>query len=87
MRQPRIQGLAKRHHAGAPVGIKNVQVQRHAAFQIGQLEQAFHHDFRFEAPRFRLQHDADIFGRLITYIGKEGKLLCLQHVRHSFDQA
>ena len=48
--QPRIQRLAKRHHAGAPVGIKNVQVQRHPAFKVGQFEQAFHHHLGLEAP-------------------------------------
>ena len=87
MRKPCIQGIAKRHHTRAPVSIKHIQIERHTGFEIGQLEQAFHHDVGFQTPRLRLEDDPDVFRRLVPDIGEERQFLRLKHVGHALDEA
>ena len=87
MGQPRIQRIAKRHHTRAPVSVQNVQIERHTGFEIGQLEQAFHHDVGFQTPRLRLEDDPDVFRRLVPDIGEERQFLRLKHVGHALDEA
>ena len=86
MRQPGIQGTTQIHHARTAIGVQHVEIQRYSGFQIGKLEQAFHHHFRLYAAGLWLQNDTNIFCRLIAYIAKERQFFCLQHFCKAFNQ-
>ena len=62
MVEPFAQAFGKAEHLGDAALDQHVEVQRNPAFQLGQPEQRFHQQFRIDRARFRLDHEADVFG-------------------------
>src|SRR3546814_8216719 len=58
--QPFGEELVQPHHFRRPRRVEDVQVEREAAFQLGQPEQAFLQDVGVDVAALGDQHDADV---------------------------
>ncbi len=50
---------------------EHVHVERDAALELGELEQALHQQGRVDIARLRLEDEADVFGALVAHVGDE----------------
>ena len=65
---------------GIAAAHQHVHVERHAAFQLGELEQALHHQRRIDAARARLEHEAHILGEFVAHVGDQRQLLLVDQL-------
>ena len=68
------------------MSVKNVEVDREAGLQIGELEQALHQHFGLDGARPGLQHQPNVLGRLVVDVGQQGRLLGLDQAGELFDE-
>ena len=62
--EPFAQRLGEADDLGDAAAHQHVHVERDAAFELGELEQALHQQRRIDAARARLEHEADVLGRI-----------------------
>ena len=55
--------------------------------EVGQLEQRLHQEFGIDRARPRLQHEPDVFSRLVTHVGEQRQLLVVEEAGDLLDQA
>ena len=65
---------------------QHVHVQRYAAFELGELEQALHHQRRIDAARTRLEHQADVLGGFVAHVGDKRQLLFVHQLGDALDE-
>ena len=65
---------------------QHVHVQRHAAFELGELEQALHQQRRIDRTRPRLEDQAHVFGGLVAHVGEKRQLLLVHQLGDALDQ-
>ena len=86
MVEPFAQALGEPQHLGNPALHQHVEVQRNPAFQLGQPEQRFHQQFRIDRARFRLDHEADVFGEFVPDLADQWQLLFVEQIGDLFHQ-
>ena len=62
-------------HLGDAALDQHVHVERNAALELGELEQRFHQQLGIDRARARLDHEADVLGRLVAHVGDQRQLL------------
>jgi hypothetical protein len=87
MREPFAQRLGKADDPGDAAAHQHVHVERDAAFELGELEQALHHQRRIDAARARLEHQPDVFGRFVAHVGDQRQFLFVDQFGDALDQA
>ena len=65
---------------------QHVHVERNARFELGQLEQRFHHHCGIDRARARLDHEADVLGQFIAHVGDQRQLLLVEQLGDLLDQ-
>ena len=86
MVEPFAQAFGEPQHFWDAALHQDVEVQRNPAFQLGQLEQRFHQQFRIDRTRFRLDHEADVLGRFIADVADQRQLLLVEQFGDLFHQ-
>src|SRR5947207_1771571 len=71
MIEKRLQRLLQIHHARHAERVDDIEVERHAGFEIGQPEQLLHHHIGVDVAVLRLEDEAHLLGRFITDIGEQ----------------
>ena len=87
VREPLAQRLGQAEHLGNAAIDQHVHVERYAAFELGELEQALHQQRWIDRARARLEHDAHVFGQLVAHVGKERQFLLVDQLGDALDQA
>ena len=65
---------------------QHVHVERNAALELGELEQALHHQRRIDRARARLDHEADVLGGFVAHVGDQRQLLLVEQLGDALDQ-
>ena len=86
MREPFAERLGKPDDLRNAAAHQHVHVERHAAFELGELEQAFHQQRRIDRARARLEHEAHVLRRLVAHVGEERQLLLVDQFGDALDQ-
>ncbi len=81
-----LQDFAEVHHPRNPTMVENIHVERKPGLEIGLSEQRFHQHRRVDIAALRLQHEADLFRRLIADIVQHGELALVQQLGDLLDQ-
>ncbi len=71
---------------GTPCRVEDVEVERHADFQLGQPEQLLHQHVGIDVAGLRLEHEADLLGQLVADIGEQRQLLFFEQRGDLLDQ-
>ncbi len=76
MVQPFAQGFGEAEHLRDAALDQHVHVERNAALQLGELEQAIPSAASASTVRgARLDHEAHVLGRLVAHVGDQRQLL------------
>ena len=86
VRQPFAQRFGKADDFGDAAAHQHVHVERHAAFELGELEQALHQQRRIDAARARLEHEPHVFRGFVAHVGEERQLLLVHQFGDALDQ-
>ncbi len=78
MVEPFAQGFGQAHHHRDAALHQHVHVERNAVFQLGELEQRFHHQLGIDRARLRFDHQPDILGRFVAHVGDQRQLLVVE---------
>src|ERR1051326_7085882 len=80
------QHLLQIHHARHAERVDDIEVERHAQFELGQPEELLHQHVGIDIAVLRLEHDADITGRFVPYVGEERQFAFFEKCGDLFDQ-
>ena len=69
--EPFAEHLAEAHDARDDALREDVQVERYAGLEVGELEQRFHQERRVDRAAARLDDDAHVLGRFVADVGDE----------------
>ena len=86
MREPFADRFGKPDHFRNAAAHQHVHVQRHAAFELGELEQAFHQQRRIDRTRTRFEDNAHVLGGFVAHVGKERQLLLVHQLGDALDE-
>src|SRR5262249_48778440 len=86
LRAPFVDRLRKPDHLRYTAAHQYVHVQRYAAFKLGKLEQALHHQRRIDAARARLEHQSHILGGFVAHVGDERQLFFVDQLGDALDE-
>ena len=81
-----LQCLLQIHHPRHALRVEDIEIERHPHFELGQAEELLHQHLRIDIAGFRLQHEADILGRLVADVGEERQLFLVEQSRDLLDQ-
>ena len=87
MVEPFAQALGKASNPGHLALHQDVEVQRNPAFQLGQAEQRFHHQFGIDRAGLRLDYEADVLGGFVPDVADQRQLLLLEQLGDPCDQS
>ena len=87
VRQPLAERLRQADHFRNAAAQQDIHVERHAAFEFGELEQAFHQQRRIDRTRARLKHEAHVFRGFIAHVGEERQFPLIDQLGNALDQA
>src|SRR5215467_4403328 len=76
-----LQRLLQVHHLRHAERIEHIEVERHAYLELSQTKELLHQQLGIDIARLRLEHEADILGRLVLHVGKQRQLLLLEQGR------
>ena len=87
MVEPLAQAFGKPKHLRDAALHQHVEVQRDLAFQLGQPEQRFHHQFGVDRAGFRLDDETDVFGGFVADVADQRQFLFVEQFGDLFDQS
>ena len=86
MVEPGLQRLAQVHHPRRVVLVEDVEVQREADLEVGQLEELLHQQLGRHVAGARLEHDAHVVGQLVAHVLEDRQLLGVDDLGDALDQ-
>jgi hypothetical protein len=86
MVEPFAQALGQPDHLRDAALHQHVEIQRNLALELGEPEQRFHHQRRIDGTRLRLDHEADVFGGLVTDVADQRQFLLVEQLGDLLDQ-
>ena len=86
MVEPVAQRVLQAEHDRRLAAHQHVHVERDAGLELGELEDRLHHNDRVDLPRPRLQHEADLVGRLVADVDDQRQFAVVDELGDALDQ-